>query len=383
MPHPYQIAVYYFPNYHHDSRNASVHGPGWTEWELVKQARPRFPGHRQPRIPLWGYEDESDPTVMAKKIDAAADHGVDAFIFDWYWYDDGPFLNHGLEKGFLGAANNDRLKFAIMWANHPWIDIHPARYRECKDSSFTTLYPGVITRLTFETAMKHVITDYMKHPSYWRIEGKPYLSFYDLPGLVRSLEGFEGVKDALAWLRAEAKAVGLSGLNLNQVFWNQGILPGEEALRNPNETLDGLGFDSITSYVWIHHVPLLEFPEVPFEHVFTEYLKFWDATQRDVRLPYYPNASMGWDSSPRTLPSDAYENVGYPFTPSLAGNTPRCFQEALREIKARLDARWGDEPKVLTVNSWNEWTEGSYLEPDTVYGMGYLEAIREVFKDRV
>ena len=123
--HPYQIAVYYFPNYHIDPRNELLHGPGWTEWELVRHAGPRFPGHRQPRVPAWGYEDESDPAVMAKKIDAAADHAVTQFLFDWYWYDDGPFLNRGLDEGFLAAANNDRLQFALMWANHDWTDIHP------------------------------------------------------------------------------------------------------------------------------------------------------------------------------------------------------------------------------------------------------------------
>lgn len=95
-----QIAVYYFPNYHADPRNEAVHGRGWTEWELVRSARPRFPGHRQPKVPLWGWEDEADPRVMARKIRAASDSGIDAFLFDWYYYDDGPFLERALLEGF-------------------------------------------------------------------------------------------------------------------------------------------------------------------------------------------------------------------------------------------------------------------------------------------
>ena len=115
------MASYYFGNYHPgDPRNEKSKGKGWSEWELVKAAKPRFPGHHQPNVPLWGYTDESDPKVMAQKIDAAADHGIDAFIFDWYYYDDGPFLDRPIDEGFLKATNNARLKFAFMWANHDW-----------------------------------------------------------------------------------------------------------------------------------------------------------------------------------------------------------------------------------------------------------------------
>mgnify|MGYP003340779711 FL=1 len=74
----FTVGVYYFGNYHPgDPRNEAQKGRGWTEWELVKAAKPRFPGHQQPKVPLWGYEDESDPKVMERKIAAAADHGVD------------------------------------------------------------------------------------------------------------------------------------------------------------------------------------------------------------------------------------------------------------------------------------------------------------------
>lgn len=377
MSDPYQIAVYYFPNYHPDPRNAQVHGPGWTEWELVRRAEPRYPGHRQPREPFWGYEDESEPAVMEKKINAAADHGVNAFIFDWYWYDDGPYLERGLEKGFFGAANHDRLNFALMWANHDWLDIHPARLFECQSNRHPLLYPGTVTRQTFDTIVDYTIEHYFKHPSYWMIDGAPYFSIYDLQSLVRSLDGIQNTCDALARFRARTKEAGFPDLHLNQVLWNTGILPGETATRDPGDLLKTLGFDSFTSYVWIHHVPLDRFPETNYLSVFHQYLQYWERIEKEIALPYYPNATMGWDSSPRTLQTDAFLNAGYPFTPCLAGNTPANFAEALREIKTRMDQRQGK--KILTLNAWNEWTEGSYLEPDTDHGMGYLNAIHEVF----
>ncbi len=125
---PITVASYYFGNYHPgDPRNAASKGPAWSEWELVRAAKPRFPGHHQPNVPLWGYTDESDPQAMAQKIAAAADHGIDAFIFDWYYYNDGPFLDRPIDRGFLKAPNNSRLRFAFMWANHDWEDIHPYR----------------------------------------------------------------------------------------------------------------------------------------------------------------------------------------------------------------------------------------------------------------
>jgi hypothetical protein len=46
--------------------------------------------------------------------------------------------------------------------------------------------------------------------------------------------------------------------------------------------------------------------------------------------------------------------------------------------KRRLLSKPGG-PRILNINCWNEWTEGSYLEPDTVHGLKYLEAVRAVF----
>ena len=78
------VLAYYFPNWHQDSQNAERYGHGWNEWQLLKDARPRFARHRQPRVPALGYVDESDSEVMAVEIDLAADHGIDVFVFDFF-----------------------------------------------------------------------------------------------------------------------------------------------------------------------------------------------------------------------------------------------------------------------------------------------------------
>ena len=119
-------------------------------------------------------------------LDAAADHGIDAFIFDWYYYNDGPFLDRPIDHGFLKAENNTRLKFAFMWANHDWLEIHPYK----RGTKQQILYPGTVTPENFAKICDHVIKDYFQHPSYWRIEGKPYFSFYDLGKLLESFGSF-------------------------------------------------------------------------------------------------------------------------------------------------------------------------------------------------
>ena len=89
--------------------------------------------------------------------------------------------------------------------------------------------------------------------------------------------------------------------------------------------------------------------------------------------------SNGWDSSPRTLQSEIYEDVGYPW--SVVTTDPLA-----RRIRARNCARCAALPtcgdfrgKFVTLTTWNEWTEGNYLEPDVRFGYGFLEAVKRVF----
>lgn len=39
------------------------------------------------------------------------------------------------------------------------------------------------------------------------------------------------------------------------------------------------------------------------------------------------------------------------------------------------------EENIVFVSSWNEWAEGSHLEPDYKYGYGWLEAVKTAVEE--
>lgn len=372
----YEVAAYYFPHYHVDPVNEQWHGQGWTEWQILQQAQPRFVGHRQPVTPAWGYFDEAAPEWAARQIDLAADHGITSFIFDWYWYRGKPFLQRALEQGFLQAPNRERLKFALMWANHDWLNIFPMRYTNRPE----VLATGRIARAGFERLTDYVIDHYFAQPNYLQVDGAPYFSIYELGTFIKGMGGIAAAREALDRLRHKAQAHGFRDVHLNAIVWGMQLLPSEMQLTNPTEIVTQLGFASVGSYAWIHHFDLNAhgFPTVPYAAALEANAQVWHEQQRTYPVPYYPNVTMGWDSSPRTAQSDAFAPRGYPWLAVLDGNTPAAFAQALQRAKTFLDASTAATP-LLTINAWNEWTEGSYLLPDTAHGTAYLEAIRATF----
>ena len=60
-------------------------------------------------------------------------------------------------------------------------------------------------------------------------------------------------------------------------------------------------------------------------------------------------------------------------------NTPENIEQGFRLAKDYVDAHPRLKAPLIVVNSWNECTEGSYLQPDDLYGYGYLETVKQVF----
>lgn len=376
MKNPIEVFAYNFPNYHFDPRNKKSHGVGWNEWELVKAAKPRFEGHRQPLVPAWGYYNEAEPEWASKEIDLAADHALTGFIYDFYWYDDGPFLNRAIDEGFLGAPNNERLQFGLMLANHDWVDIFPATYGNPQP----LMYPGTISPKTWEIMTDKVVEQYFSRPNYWAIEGKPYFSFFVLDTFINGMGGVAQSRAALDRFREKARQIGFSDIHFNVIAYNfvQALMKMPE--HNEKQVIEELGISSLTPYCWAHNYNMstCSFPKAPYSAAAQANYEAWEESQTRYPVPFYPNVSMGWDCTPRTVQSNPYDNRGYPWTAIFEGNTPAAFREALQRAKEFVASPQNGHG-IVTINAWNEWTEGSYLLPDTVHGTAYLEAVRDVF----
>lgn len=361
----YTVAAFYWPAYHYEPRTEFLFPEKTGEWEIIRNALPKEEGHRQPKVPLWGYSDESDPKEMDVKIKTAVEYGVNTFIFDWYWYENRPFLEDCIDDGFL-KTNNNRMNFYIMWANHD-----ATTYWDVKNPKVDSVYwNGEVDREQFDIVADRIISKYFKDSSYLKINGEPVFCIYELNTLINGLGGPEKTKEALEYFTKKTIEAGFPGLHLQSILWEalpsaiHGI-PGD-SINSRNEVLTYFGFKSLTNYCWAH----LQNPDGDYETWGNASTDMWDKFKNDFSATYFPNVTVGWDANPR-FPFKA----GY-----ITNSTPAKFEKYLYKAKNYLD-RNNIEPRLITINAWNEWSEGSYLEPDTLWKYGYLDAVKSVFAD--
>jgi hypothetical protein len=307
-----------------------------------------------------------DPAAMEKKINAAADHGVNVFIFDWYWYDESPFLE-SMVNSFVEAENSERMKFYLMWANH---DVPGNLWNHFRYKTDSLVWVGEVDWENYKIIVERVIRQYFGQPNYYKIDGMPVFSIFSMDDLVNSFGGLEGTRKALDYLREEVVKAGFPGVYLQTIGWSRSGEPnlfrrGDDFGKEPNEIVEQLGMNSVTTYTWM--IAGLDQDYVKWAEGGIELRLKWDA---HLDVPYFPCVSIGWDNTPR-YPELGMESVVH------IGNTPESFAAYLQEAKRYLRAR-PEMPQLIILNAWNEYVEGSYLEPDMKWGYGYLEAVQKV-----
>jgi hypothetical protein len=88
--------------------------------------------------------------------------------------------------------------------------------------------------------------------------------------------------------------------------------------------------------------------------------------EKDGEQDSIPAIAPNWDHSPR---SGANSII-------LKNSTPDLFKKLVIKTLSIVSKKPKNQ-QVIILASWNEWGEGNYMEPDTEFGHGYLEALRE------
>ena len=257
-----------------------------------------------------------------------------------------------------------------MWANH---DVNLGWDKRNSDDAFcgknkAVLWKASIDRKEFEKIANRFIENYFSHPSYYKIDGKPVFMLYDLQNFIKGLGGFDEAKAAIKWFREATVKAGFNGLELqlSMRMDSEKSLSGVagDNIGTQREVVEKMEIDSLTHYQFIHTTAINR----DYSDVANDAAVEWDKISSTYSAKYYPHVSVGWDSSPRTF--DYQPNV-------ITNNTPENFEKAMIKAKEYVDNH-PDQAPLITVNSWNEWTETSYLQPCNMYGYGYLEALKRV-----
>lgn len=345
-----RVVAFYLPQFHPIPENDEWWGPGFTEWTNVRGARPLFAGHDQPRVPTTlGYYDLRDADHHYAQAALARASGIAGFCYYAYWFGGRRLLEQPLN---LVSSHPDlAMPYAICWANEPW----SRRWDGSEDSVL------MAQRHSPEGDVEFIddIAIHLADPRYIRIDGRPLLLIYRAGLLVDPLRTTDALRE-----RSVQLGLGDPYLAMVQTFGQWDPI--------------GYGLDAAVEFP-PHNLNLsrLAKPNVPaadagFHGTLADYQ--WamaEVLSRPVPAhTWFRGVMTGWDNTPRR------GNRGTVFV----GSSPVWFGQWLQEaLRFTYVFRRASE-RLVFVNSWNEWAEGAYLEPDASNGSSFLLAIEQALR---
>ncbi len=343
-----KIIAFYLPQFHSIPENDAVWGDGFTEWTNVRRAQPNFKGHLQPRVPAeLGYYDLRDSSVMDRQAELAAEYGVYGFCYYYYYFAGKRVLEMPLER--LLETGRPAIPFCLAWANENWTETWRGRdhllilehhYSDEQDC-----------------AVINDLIRYFRHELYIRIDQKPLLLIY------RARLIPDPLHTTSLW-RQICREAGIGEIYLAMV---------EAAdLAWANEDPARYGFDAAVEFP-PHNAGASVPPPQPvynpnFGGLVFEYDKIVEKYAA-APLPTYCRfrcITTGWDNTARRQDNPAI----------FINASPLAYEIWLEAVLEDAQIAKRSAERLVFVNAWNEWGEGTYLEPDTFYGRAFLEATR-------
>lgn len=381
-----RIIAYYLPQYHPIPENDRFWGKGFTEWTNVAKAKPLFRGHKQPNIPAdLGFYDLRMPEVREEQAQLAREAGIEGFCYWHYWFGNGKEL---LERPFNEVVDSGKpdFPFCLGWANHSWTTHTWTR----NDSGFKQT---MIAEMTYPSDEDHIAHFYkylkaFKDKRYIKVDGKLLFTvfaprdFKDFPHFKKlwndlakkeGLEGFHfvGVTQNYSIHTSDGKKYNILDKNLASILYNQVLDAGFDAVNSR-------GFNRaqvMAGNMWVYYFKrfLMEILKIklvlriPYCKIIKNYF-----VEQDRLENIYPTIIPNFDRTPRSGKNT--NNIWF-------GSTPELFKKNIQDA-LNLISQKNDEHKIIFLQSWNEWGEGNYIEPDLQFGHGYLNALKECVEDK-
>lgn len=115
-----KLFALYLPQFHQIPENDKFWGKGFTDWVSVKNAKPIFDGHNQPKVPLnENYYDLSNEECVEWQAKLAYDHGIYGFAVYHYWFNNKQnILTRPAE--ILRDSKIVNVKYFYIWDNNNW-----------------------------------------------------------------------------------------------------------------------------------------------------------------------------------------------------------------------------------------------------------------------
>lgn len=376
-----RVIAFYLPQFYPIPENNIAWGPGFTEWTNVVLARPQFRGHQQPRIPAdLGFYDLRLAETRREQARLAQEAGIEGFCYWHYWMGNGKQL---LERPFdevLSSGQPD-FPFCLAWANHDW---KTSTWQ--KQSSDSIICPQLYPGKEDDIAHFYKVLKAFKDKRYINIDGKPLFVIFDPYHFMAVKQFIElwqdlAIQNGLKGIYFVAMTSSTSTLRHLSDGTLQRVLPNLKSSADVYKSLLELGFDGINSFGknraemitmgrWRYiirkkiqkHIPGLpslkyDYPEV-VSHFFSPEDK-WDNV--------FPTIMPQWDRTPR---AGKQEGI-------YIHATPKKFEGHVKDA-LKVIANKPEGKRILFLRSWNEWGEGNYMEPDILYGHGFLNALKNV-----
>ncbi|MBW7618013.1 glycosyltransferase WbsX family protein [Citrobacter portucalensis] len=356
-----KVIAFYLPQYHIIPENDEWWGKGFTEWTNVKKAKPLFKGHSQPRVPLnRHYYNLLNKETLIWQADLANNYGIDAMCFYHYWFAGRLLLEKPAE---ILLANKDiDMQFLFSWANEPWTRTWDGSH---KDILMAQEYG------TVEDWEKHFnyLRPFFEDPRYLKHNGKPIFILY------RSA-GFDECDQWIACWRRLAKNTSFKDIHFvnshtsfindtRKLDFNANLY--FEPMCTVGHDLGGYNkkFKKIVARAkrFLNTIIGTKFVENKLNYDFV-----WrKILAKDINEIQYPGAFVDWDNSARKNTRALV----------MTGASPEKFSFYFEKIynKGSISGC-----PYIFINAWNEWAEGTYLEPDEKNKYSYLESIHAITK---